>query len=222
MNRICDVEADRLPSLAEGIHRFWPRLFSRAGDGDVLVPEFRGAAALFIACCEANGHVERWLRGCFVDLYVVRNWGNIIPPVGSDDTSYISGIAHALANPEVSEIVVCGHLSCTLIDALLDEPPVLSAAKSNRLPPCADVTRRLIQANYDAQCGSSRSQIAIQEHVLMQLENILKYTGFHLKLALGKVCFRAWVHDEPSEQLHVYHHASGQFEPWSDFPKSGE
>jgi carbonic anhydrase len=64
------------------------------------------------------------------------------------------------------------------------------------------------------QVGASRSQVAAQEHVLLQLKHLLRYPGFQVKYAIGEVCIHGWLHDEASGRVHAYHCPSGQFLPF--------
>lgn len=75
---------------------------------------------LFITCTDSRIVPNIITSSGPGDLFTVRNIGNLVPE-GRRDPSIEAAIAFAVEKLDISSIVVCGHSSCTAMNALLPQ-----------------------------------------------------------------------------------------------------
>ncbi len=75
---------------------------------------------LFITCTDSRIVPNIITSSGPGDLFTVRNIGNLVPE-GRKDLSIEAAIAFAVEKLEISSIVVCGHSSCSAMNALLPQ-----------------------------------------------------------------------------------------------------
>lgn len=85
---------------------------------------------LFVTCADSRILPNVITSSGPGDLLIVRNVGNFVAS-GQTDTSIEAAIAFAVAELNVSSIVVCGHSSCGAMNALLSRPPAASGTAAN-------------------------------------------------------------------------------------------
>jgi len=74
--------------------------------------------ALFIACADSRVAPNVFASTNPGDLFVIRNVGNIVPPIEACDTGMIAALEFAALTLKVADIIVCGHSGCGAIDAV--------------------------------------------------------------------------------------------------------
>ncbi|MCM6774298.1 bifunctional SulP family inorganic anion transporter/carbonic anhydrase [Nocardia sp. CDC159] len=75
--------------------------------------------SLFLTCADPRIAPNVITHSDPGDLFTVRNIGNLVPADGTD-ASVEAALALALKQPNVRNVVVCGHSDCSAIQALLD------------------------------------------------------------------------------------------------------
>jgi carbonic anhydrase len=95
----------------------------------------------------------------------------------------------------LKDIVVCGHAPCEMIkrmladdDAYAEIPSVASAIRS------ANRTRRIMAENYSHLAGERWLMAAVEENVLVQLENLRTIPRVASRLARGDIHLHAWIY----------------------------
>src|SRR5208283_3312795 len=106
-----------------------------------------------------------------------------------------ASIEFAVTHLGVRDIIVCGHSQCGAMkgllnpDALSDMPAV---AKWLRL---ADKTKRILQENYTDLDPDLLLNVAIQENVLVQLENLRSLPCVARKLWKREIELHGWIYE---------------------------
>lgn len=77
----------------------------------------------------------------------------------------------------------------------------------------AETTRRIITENYTHASGNELVEIAVQEHVLVQIENIQTHPAVAVKLQRGELTLHAWVYHLDTGEVLSYSPEDGRFEP---------
>jgi len=199
--------------LEAGIHHFKANYFASNRD---LLQQLAQAGqrpeTLFITCCDSRVVPNIITNAAPGELFVMRNVGNNFPAVSRGVLGGVSAaIEYAVEVLEVSNIIICGHTNCGAIEAILHPErighlPFVARwlAESSRIP-------ELIEGRYGNLEGTARMTAAVQENVLVQLENLRSFEFVARRLDAGALKISGWVfriatgdvfHDDPiSEQF---------------------
>ncbi|MBX9947801.1 MAG: hypothetical protein K2Y39_01430, partial [Candidatus Obscuribacterales bacterium] len=122
-------------------------------------------------------------------------------------------IEFAIAALGVKDIIVCGHSFCGAVKGLLNLESIKNLPSVVSWLSHAEATRRIIEENYkDADLSEEdRLNIAIQENVLVQLENLRTHPAVAVKLARGEINLHGWTYKIESGQVFSYDSKVGQF-----------
>jgi len=122
-----------------------------------------------------------------------------------------AAIQFAVELLEVGHVIVCGHTNCGAIDAILHPEqfghlPFVSRwlAESSRIP-------ELIEERYGFLEGEARMTAAVQENVLVQLENLRSFKFVARRLDSGVLKMSGWVFKIATGDVFDYDPVSGQF-----------
>lgn len=202
-----------MQKLAEGIHRFQANYFASNREFFAnLEAEGQRPETLFITCSDSRVIPELITSSRPGDLFIVRNVGNIVPASYENVLGGVSAaIEYAVEVLRVANIIVCGHTGCGAIDAILHPErmknlPFVSRwlAEASRLP-------KLIDELYGNLEPEARKVVAVEENVLVQLENLRTFESVSRKLEDGKLKINGWVFKIATGDVFDYDPVSGQF-----------
>jgi carbonic anhydrase len=199
--------------LEAGIHHFQANYFAsnrRLFEG--LSEKGQRPETLFITCCDSRVVPTLITSAAPGELFIVRNVGNIVPSVERGVLGGVSAaIEYAVEVLEVDHVIVCGHANCGAIDAILNPDRVGHLrfvsrwlAESSRIP-------RLIEERYGHLEGEARMTAAVQENVLVQLENLRSFDFVARRLDAGRLKMSGWVFRIATGDVFDYDPISGQF-----------
>ena len=143
----------------------------------------------------------------------LRNAGNLIPPHGSQVGGEAATIEYAVSVLGIRQIIVCGHSQCGAMKAMLDCPEELRKLPSVRMwLQHAESTRQIVAHKYADLTGEARELVAIEENVLVQINNLSTYPSIAALLATKELQVLGWYFDIATGHVHQYNPASGQFD----------
>jgi carbonic anhydrase len=201
--------------LEAGIHHFQATYFaSNRALFEQLSESGQRPETLFITCCDSRVVPTLITNAGPGELFIVRNIGNIVPSI-LDPQAIIGGVSAAIEYAvqllEVGNIIVCGHTNCGAIDAILHPERVTHLPyvarwlrESSRIP-------RLIEERYGHLEGEARMIAAVEENVLVQLENLRTFDFIARRLDEGKLKMNGWVFQIATGNVFDYDPVSGQF-----------
>ena len=135
----------------------------------------------------------------------MRNTGNIVPPYRATNGGKGAAFEYAVQALGIKDIIVCGHSHCGAMKGLLqmdnlaeEMPLVYDWLKY------AEGTRLLLKHNYKGHEGKDLLNAAIEENVLIQLENLRTYPIIHSKIYSGQLNLHAWVDKIETGEIFVY------------------
>lgn len=202
-----------MQKLIEGLHRFQSRhfagqkeLFERLADG-------QHPQALFLTCSDSRVNPNLITQTEPGDLFIVRNAGNIVPPHGAGQSGEQASIEFALAGLDVRDIVVCGHSHCGALKGLLHPEALKDMPSVAAWLGHAEATRRIMKEKYADRTGAEQLTTAVEENVLVQLENLRTHPAVASALACGKLKLHGWVYKFETGQVFAYDADGGQFLP---------
>lgn len=191
--------------LLRGLHEFQCNYFSSHREFFEQLCLGQHPRILFITCSDSRIDPNLITQTQPGELFIIRNVGNIIPPYTASTGGEGAAIEYAIEALGITQIVVCGHSHCGAIKGLLqlgnlaqEMPLVYDWLKY------AEATRRIIQENYPDYEGEALLNVAIEENVLVQIENLQTYPSVAAKLASGKLAVYAWVYKIETGGVVVY------------------
>ncbi len=191
--------------LIKGVHQFQTDYFTSHREMFEQLSLGQHPRILFITCCDSRIDPNLITQTQPGELFIIRNIGNIIPPYGKTTGAEGAAIEYAVQELGIKEIIVCGHSHCGAIKGLLqlgnlveEMPLVYDWLKY------AEATRQVIKENYQGYEGEDLLNVAIEENVLTQIENLRTYPAIHSKIHRGQLNINAWVYKIETGGVVVY------------------
>lgn len=203
-----------MQKLAEGVHRFQANYFaSNRALFEKLAEKGQAPETLFITCADSRVVPNLITSAHPGDLFILRNVGNIVPDVDRGVLGGVSaGIQYAVEVLEVNHVIVCGHTNCGAIEAILHPErfghlPLVARwlGESSKIP-------KLIAERYGHLEGDALRTAAVEENVLLQLENLRTFDFVARRLDAGKLKMSGWVFKIATGQVFDYDPVAGQFQ----------
>jgi carbonic anhydrase len=200
-----------MQKLIDGLHQFQSHIFGPQRAMFERLADGQHPETLFITCSDSRINPNLITQTQPGDLFILRNAGNIVPPYGAGHGGEGATIEYAVAALGVRDIVLCGHSHCGAIKGLLSpdsvkDLPAVAAWLSN-----AESTRRIVREKYSDRTGEALETTAIEENVLVQLENLRTHPSVAARLATRKLKLHGWVYKIETGQVFAYEPEKNQF-----------
>jgi carbonic anhydrase len=208
-----------MQKLIKGIHHFTNEIFASKKELFELLALGQYPDVLFITCSDARVDPQLITQAEPGDLFMLRNMGNLVPDCRAEEKVAGAAIEYALKVLRVRQIVVCGHSHCGAMkgivdpDLLQDLPTVAEWLKH------AEQTRRILMSNYQNLDNAQLLNIATQENVLVQLENLRSYPAVAAAIDEGNLVVQGWVYKIETGEIYIYHPENSQFLPHAEFER---
>ncbi len=202
-----------MQKLISGLHHFQTRVFQTHQELFERLAQGQNPEALFITCSDSRINPNLITQTSPGDLFILRNAGNIIPPHGAANGGEGATIEFAIAALGVKDIIVCGHSLCEAVKGLLHPELIEKLPSVISWLSHAEATRRIISENYDhlKLTDEQRLSVAIQENVLVQLENLKTHPAVAARLARGELNLHGWTYKIETGEVFSYDSNMGQF-----------
>jgi carbonic anhydrase len=203
--------------LIQGIHQFQNEDFRPLQGLFEDLAKGQNPDTLFITCSDSRIDPNLLTRSKPGDLFILRNAGNIVPPLGTTSSGEAATIEFAVAALGVNDIIICGHSHCGAMKGLLHPEQVASLPAVSAWLSHAEKTRRIVKENY-AQLDADRLLTAtVEENVLVQLENLRTLPVVISRLAKGDLHLHGWVYKIETGEVFAYDLMCGQFVPVAQY-----
>jgi len=207
----------RVQKLQAGIHSFQANYFARNRRLFEQLAEGQRPETLFITCCDSRVVPNLITSSAPGELFIVRNVGNIVPALNH---GVIGGVAAAIEYAvqvlKVDEIVICGHTQCGAIDAIMHPERIAHLPLTSRWVKESASIPSLIAERYGDLEGEALMNAAVEENVLLQLENLRTFDFVAEKLDNGSLSVSGWVFHIATGAIFDYDPESEQFVPFGD------
>lgn len=202
-----------MQKLADGIHHFQSNYFAKNRDlFEHLESSGQRPETLFITCCDSRIDPNLITTTRPGELFIVRNVGNIVPSVSRGVMGGVSAaIQYAVEVLQVSNVIVCGHTNCGAIDAIMNPERVAQLPFVSRWIGESAEIPQLVQERYGHLSEEARMVIAIEENVLLQLENLRTFDFVARRLDEGTLKMSGWVYKISTGDVFDFDPVSGQF-----------
>jgi carbonic anhydrase len=199
--------------LVRGTHAFLANYFAtHRALFEQLATNGQRPETLFITCSDSRVVPNLITSAPPGELFVVRNVGNIVPSVTRGLMGGVAAaIEYAVRVLEVENLIVCGHTGCGAIDAIVHPE---RAAHLRYVPAWLAESERILQImaeRYPDLEGEARVVAAVEENVLVQLENIRTFDFVAERLDRGTLKMNGWVFKIATGQVFDYDPVSEQF-----------
>jgi carbonic anhydrase len=199
-----------MQKLAEGVHEFQTNYFARhRALFERLVTKGQSPETLFITCSDSRVDPNLITNSSPGDLFIVRNVGNVVPKGLPGGTA--AAIEYAIEVLNVANVVVCGHTHCGAMQAVLDPTRMDKLPFVRRWLQETTRVRGIVEERYGHLDPAARLGAAVEENVLVQLENLRAYPFVAERLAAGRLQMSGWVFSIETGDVFEYDPAHGQF-----------
>jgi carbonic anhydrase len=202
-----------MQKLLQGIHHFQDNVFSSQRELFERLAEGQHPDALFITCSDSRINPNLITQTEPGELFIIRNAGNIVPPYGAANGGEGATIEFAVVGLGIQHIIVCGHSHCGAMKGLLHPESLKGLPMMAAWLGHAEATRRIARQKYEDRPAEALLNVAIQENVLVQLENLRTHPAVAAALAAGKLKLHAWVYKIETGEVFAYDPERGQFAP---------
>jgi len=199
--------------LVAGVHRFKHEVFQGQQELFQRLAGGQEPQTLFITCSDSRIDPNLITHTDPGDLFVLRNAGNLIPAYGAASGGEVATIEFAVTGLGVRDIVVCGHSHCGAMKGLLHPEYLSEMPAVTEFLKHAEATRRIIRAKYNHLSGQQLLDAAIEENVLMQIENLQTQPAVAVALSQQQLKLHAWVYEIESGEVYCYDDQVAQFVP---------
>lgn len=161
---------------------------------------------LFIACSDSRVVPNLFASTNPGDLFVIRNIGNLIPPLPNShgDSSAAAALEFSIFALKISDIIVCGHSECGAMLAILNglEDSHYSSLKAwlRYGEKALTKLRSGVIINSELTPHNQLSQI----NVLQQMEHIKSYPFIKDRLSKNKLRIHGWWFDIAQADVYSY------------------
>ena len=208
--------------LITGLHHFQSEVFSSHKELFERLVDGQSPEALFITCADSRINPNLITQTSPGDLFILRNAGNIVPPHGAANGGEAATVEFAIRGLGVKNIIICGHSHCGAMRALLHPEELVEMPALKDWLSFAEATRRTVEENYSGFDDAQLLNIAVQENVLTQLENLRTHPAVQARLSSGQLNLHGWTYKIESGEVFNYQSDAGQFLPVNDVPLTAE
>ncbi len=199
--------------LVAGVHHFRRQVFRQQRELFARLSQGQSPQTLFITCSDSRIDPNLITHTDPGDLFVIRNAGNLVPAYTAASGGEIASIEFAITGLGVSDIVICGHSHCGAMKGLLHPEYITEMPAVGEWLKHAEATRRIVKSKYAALAEAERLDVAIDENVLVQIENLQTHPAVAAALAQGKLKLHAWVYDIATGEVFAYDDEAEQYVP---------
>lgn len=200
-----------MKKLIEGLHHFQQSVFGTQQELFERLSQGQSPETLFITCSDSRINPNLLTQTQPGDLFILRNAGNLIPPYSPTPGGEAATIEFAVKGLKVKDIIICGHSHCGAMDGLLHPEKTQDFPALSRWLEHAEGTRRVVTELYSPQTLDDLLNIAIQENVLAQMENLRTHPSVAVALAAGQVRIHGWVYKIETGEIFGYQPERRQF-----------
>ncbi len=168
---------------------------------------------LFIGCSDSRVVPNLFASTDPGDLFVVRNIGNLVPPVASasKEDCVPAALEFALVSLNVSDIVVCGHSECGAMLALAQGIDTLECPHLKSWLKYAEEAARKVKKGVVLDPSLSVHNQISQINVLQQMQHILSYPSVRERLRKGELRIHGWWFDIANADVYCYEESVKKF-----------
>jgi len=168
---------------------------------------------LFIACSDSRVVPNLFASTNPGDLFVLRNMGNLVPPIdlSSEESSVPAAIEFAVCVLQVPDIVVCGHSECGAMQALVQGIDTVSCPHLKSWLKYGEASLEKVRKGFSLNPYLSEHNQISQVNVLEQMKHIASYPSVRERLEKKQLRIHGWWFDIAHADVYCYESSVNQF-----------
>jgi carbonic anhydrase len=168
---------------------------------------------LFVACSDSRVVPNLFASTEPGDLFVIRNMGNLIPPVDSNDqeNSVPSAIEFSVMTLNVSDIIVCGHSECGAMQALSQGVEKLTCPHLKSWLKYGEESFNKLRKGVVIDPSLSQHNQLSQLNVLVQMQHLLSYPSVRERVEKKQLRVHGWWFDIAQADVYCYEQSLERF-----------
>jgi carbonic anhydrase len=206
-----------LRKLTQGLLHFHREIMTPRKAAFEALAATQRPKVMMIACSDSRVDPGILTKAEAGDLFMVRNVANLVPPCVHDRHHHgvSAALEYGVTALEVEHIVVCGHVGCGGIRALLTDQPATDADHSfiHNWLRIADEARRRTLIIARSQPEERQLRILEQEAIKTSLANLLTFPWIERRVADGRLRVHGWNFDIGAGEAQAYVPEGDAFEP---------
>ncbi|HWA97954.1 MAG TPA: carbonic anhydrase [Pirellulales bacterium] len=206
--------------IIQGVFRFQHQVF---GAKRGLFEQLRGGQrplALFITCADSRINPNLLTQTEPGELFVLRNAGNLVPPLGTPVGGESASIEYAISHLHVRDVILCGHSLCGAMQGLIAEQPNTALPAVAQWLKIAEPCVAAARARVSAGSPAALLEAVIEQNVLLQIEHLKTYPVVRDAAAEGRLRLHAWVYHFERGEVAAYDAAQDRFVPLRHSPRA--
>ncbi|MGZ3476512.1 MAG: carbonic anhydrase [Polyangiales bacterium] len=208
-----------MQKLVQGIHQFRRNYFAtHRALMERLATTGQNPETLFITCSDSRVVPNLITNAAPGELFIVRNVGNVVPSP-SQPGGTAAAIEYAIEVLKVQTIIVCGHTQCGAMQAVMDPDRVANLPLVRRWLGHTAHVRQIVLERYRELSGEELLTAAVEENVLVQLENLPGFSFIADRLERGELNIAGWVYRLQTGDVFSYDPSIEQFVSLAPPPK---
>lgn len=169
--------------------------------------------ALFIACSDSRVVPNLFASTNPGDLFVLRNVGNLIPPVSSSlqESSVSAFLEFAIFSLNVFDVIVCGHSECGAMKALVQGVDAHTFPHFDSWLKYGKESLNKVKKGFILNPLLSEHNQVSQVNVLQQMQHIMSYPFIRERLEKKQLRMHGWWFDIAQAEVYCYEQDLNQF-----------
>lgn len=202
-----------MKKLIEGIVEFRKNLTDEHRDLFAKLALGQKPDALFIACSDSRVVPNLFASTNPGDLFVLRNIGNLIPPVSTSviDTSAPAAIEFSIFSLNVSNIIICGHSECGAMQAIVQGLNSNSTPNLDAWLKYGEESFNKVKKGVVLNPSLSLHNQLSQVNVLQQMQHIVSYPFVRERIEKKQLRVHGWWFDIAHADVYCYENSLDQF-----------
>ena len=203
-----------MEKLVDGIHKYKKERFSQHQQLFESLVKGQNPRALVITCSDSRIDPSDVTQTEPGEIFIQRTAGNIVPPYGSVRGGEAATIEYAVCALKVKHVSICGHSHCGAMLGLLHPEAVESMPAVKHYLEFAEGTRRILDENYPHVTeAEKRLNLAIEENVLLQLDNLRTHPSVAAAIGRGELGIHGWIYKFETGDVLAFNPIKEQFLP---------
>lgn len=182
-------------NIFEGLSLFQRIAYPRHRDLFERLAKNQSPQAVFVACSDSRVVPNLLVQAEPGDLFIVRNAGNIVPPVGSGYGGTIASLEYAIFGLGIRDVILCGHSNCGAMKGVLHPEKLGDLPAVKQWVTYAEPARRAVEEAHPGVDDEKALDLAVEYNVIAQVRNVLTYPRIRPLVERNELELYGWVYD---------------------------